>query len=254
MKTTRSTVGMALAAVIALACSKEDDTGNGDDGGGSPDQAGQACEVAEDCYPDVDHAELAGEVRCLERVRDGYCTHLCEGDEDCCAVEGECKTDLPQVCSPFESANEMMCFLSCEPSDVQAANADDEQAYCQEYASPDFMCRSSGGGSDNRKICVPGDCGVGADCTDAQDCGAGLECLDELSGGYCGTAGCEADADCPQDSACVSRGDTTYCLRLCTVDTDCTFCRHPDVAATCSDEIDLVDPGATGPVCVPPGW
>jgi hypothetical protein len=246
---------MALAtAALVYACSKDDDTDDGDDGGGSPDQAGQACEAAEDCYPDVDHAELAGEVRCLDRVRDGYCTHLCGGDEDCCAVEGECKTDLPQVCSPFESTGDMMCFLSCEPSDVQGAGMDDEQAFCQEHASHEFICRSSGGGSGNRKVCVPGDCGVGADCTDAQHCAAGLECLGDFDGGYCGTTGCQADGDCPQDSACVSRGDTNYCLKLCATAPDCTFCRHHDVAATCSDGVEFVDAGATGPVCVPPGW
>jgi hypothetical protein len=99
-----------LAALLigcagALAC--------GDDDGDSPGSAGAACELPDDCYADVDHAEIAGEVQCLDRVPGGYCTHTCTTDEDCCAVEGECD-GRPQVCAPFESTGTMMCFLSCE--------------------------------------------------------------------------------------------------------------------------------------------
>ena len=74
--------------------------------------------IAADCYPHVDHAELAGAVECLDCVRAGYCTHLCETDDDCCAVEGECETDLKQVCAPFESTGRRMCLLSCEGADL----------------------------------------------------------------------------------------------------------------------------------------
>jgi hypothetical protein len=94
-----------MAFGFAGACS-DDDEGGGGGGPGpteSPEQAGKPCETVDDCFPGVDHALLAGEVQCLDRVRDGYCTHLCETDEDCCAVEGECDTNLRQVCSPFES-------------------------------------------------------------------------------------------------------------------------------------------------------
>jgi hypothetical protein len=41
----------------------------------------------------------------------------------------------------------MMCFLSCE--DV----GDDDNGYCHEHASAAFNCRSTGGGSANRKVC-----------------------------------------------------------------------------------------------------
>jgi hypothetical protein len=54
-----------------------------------PDDTGAACTVADDGYPDVAEGELQGEPVCIDRVRDGYCTHTCESDDDCCAAEGE---------------------------------------------------------------------------------------------------------------------------------------------------------------------
>jgi hypothetical protein len=137
--------GFLLAAGIGFAC-------GGDGDGGSADMAGDVCEVIDDCYPDVDHADLHGDVQCLDRVESGYCTHLCQSDADCCAADGECETDLPQVCGPFESTGLMMCFLSCEAEDVGDGDPD---AYCHEHAHEDFICRSTGGGSANRKVCVP---------------------------------------------------------------------------------------------------
>jgi len=110
------------------------------------------CAVPEDCYPEVDPAAIQGEIDCITRVDDGYCTHTCTSDTDCCAVEGECQTGIPQVCSPFESLPDMRCFLSCEPDVIGDW---DETEYCANYAHPAFLCRSSGGGSSNRKICVP---------------------------------------------------------------------------------------------------
>jgi hypothetical protein len=94
---------------------------------------------------------------CLDRVEGGYCTHECEADDDCCAVEGECDEDFSQVCGPFENTGLMLCFLSCEEEDIDAAGADDGDAFCAEHAGPDFICRSTGGGSANRRVCVPGD-------------------------------------------------------------------------------------------------
>jgi hypothetical protein len=46
----------------------------------------------------------------------------------------------------------MMCFLSCEASALGGA---DETTYCQDFAGAAFSCRSTGGGSANRKICSP---------------------------------------------------------------------------------------------------
>ena len=76
----------------------------------------------------------------------------CEVDDDCCAVEGECDDDRPQVCAPFESTGVRRCFLSCE---AQVVGDRDENDYCAEFAHRDFGCRSTGGGSANRKVCVP---------------------------------------------------------------------------------------------------
>jgi hypothetical protein len=134
----------ALAIPVGMACHDENDDS-------SPDQVAEACEVIDDCYDGIDHADLHGEVVCLDRVEGGHCTHLCESDADCCAVEGECETDLAQVCAPFESSGMMMCFLSCEDDVIEG----EEETFCQDHAHPDFACRSSGGGSANRKVCVP---------------------------------------------------------------------------------------------------
>jgi hypothetical protein len=139
-------LAFALALVASWAC------GDGDGDESSPDQAGDACHEPADCYEEVDHADLRGEVQCLDRVPDGYCTHLCETDDDCCAVDGECETGLHQVCAPFESTGMRMCFLACEDADVEDADADD---YCHEHVGDAFGCRSTGGGSENRKVCTP---------------------------------------------------------------------------------------------------
>lgn len=121
--------------------------------GGTADQAGQPCTQASECYPGIDPAKLkGGAVQCLDRVPGGYCTHLCTKDADCCAVSGECPGGHPEVCAPFESTGMMMCFLSCEASNLGGL---DETSYCQQYAGDAFGCRSTGGGKDNRKICSP---------------------------------------------------------------------------------------------------
>ena len=116
------------------------------------EETGRPCEVPDDCFPEVDPEDLSGPIECLDRVPDGYCTHHCETDEDCCAAPDECEFDLPQVCAPFESTGLMLCFLSCEDADIGDWNDAD---YCREYGHPAFNCRSTGGGSDNRKVCVP---------------------------------------------------------------------------------------------------
>src|SRR5262249_3686677 len=100
---------------------------------------------------------LRGAVQCLDRVTNGYCTHLCQSDSDCCAVPGECRTGFRQVCAPFESTGQMMCFLSCEDADIASSDAGTSAStlYCHNFANAAFGCRSTGGGKANRKVCVP---------------------------------------------------------------------------------------------------
>src|SRR5947209_5988977 len=111
---------LAIVLLVSSGCSGTNDTGGpgdaagGDTGSRGGEQTGQACKVATDCYPGLEAGALKGEVQCLDRVANGYCTHLCQTDADCCAVSGECKTGFKQVCGPFESTGQMMCFLSCE--------------------------------------------------------------------------------------------------------------------------------------------
>src|SRR5436190_8266356 len=114
----------------------------GDDDGG--ENTGATCQVADDCFTDIAREDIAGEIECLDRVPGGYCTHLCETDDDCCAADGECLTGFKQVCAPFESADDKRCFLSCEAEDVGDA---DETVYCQDNANEAFGCRSTGGGT-----------------------------------------------------------------------------------------------------------
>jgi hypothetical protein len=239
------------ALSLAGGCGDDDDDEKKNEGvGGSPEQVGKPCEAPADCFPNVKHEDLKGKVECLDRVRGGYCTHQCATDGDCCAIEGECDTDLEQVCAPFESTGLRMCFLSCDSAHVPSGTSDQE--YCQREASPDFICRSSGGG-DPRKICVPGACGVGAGCADGTDCAAGLECVTEFRGGYCTKRNCSVNADCPKDSLCVSHSNgKNYCYPICTAEFNCSFCRHPDFVASCRDDVDFAVAGTTGKVCVPP--
>lgn len=243
-------LSIGLSGLIA-ACASASDGDGGGGGNRSPELTGSACEVADDCFPGVAEGELQGDPLCLDRVRDGYCTHTCDTDDDCCAADGECRTSLPQVCSPFESTNMKMCFLSCEPEDIPGDAGNDDQAFCQRYSGPDFICRSSGGGNQNRKICVPGTCGVGADCADDNDCN-GLTCFTTFAGGYCGQRDCTTNDDCPGDSSCVTDDDgENYCFKNCRSASDCSYCRHDSYYATCSQEVDFAEAGTTGSVCVP---
>ena len=98
---------------------------------------------------------MGGPTVCLDRVPGGYCTHICQTDSDCCAVPGECKTAFPQVCSPFESAGDKYCILSCEDAVIGDAGFADPNSFCVTGALAGFACRSSGGGVMNRKVCVP---------------------------------------------------------------------------------------------------
>jgi hypothetical protein len=114
---------------------------------------------------------IAGEITCLTKVPDGYCTHTCTQDTECCRAPGECRTGVAQVCSPLSNQAAQYCFLSCEDADIQraiAANGDAgyydggatdaggvADAYCKSFAGLATSCRSSGGGDKNRKVCLP---------------------------------------------------------------------------------------------------
>ncbi len=122
------------------------------------EQTGQSCSQASQCYGWVDADAVHGQVTCLTKLQNGYCTHTCQSDADCCAVPGECLTGFGQVCASFESTAQKYCFLSCDSSVVASApdaGTTDPNTYCQRWASATFTCRSTGGGSANRKFCGP---------------------------------------------------------------------------------------------------
>jgi hypothetical protein len=145
----RALLFVAAACLLGSAC------GSSSNGPSTPTNTGQSCGVPADCYSGLDSGSVRGEVECLTRVPNGYCTHLCTADTDCCAVPGECPEALNEVCAPFESTGLLECFLTCEDSAVTASGFTDSTAFCQRYANAAFICRSTGGGSKNRKVCVP---------------------------------------------------------------------------------------------------
>jgi hypothetical protein len=122
------------------------------------EQTGSSCTTAAQCYTSLDAQSLKGAPACLDKVTDGYCTHECTTDDDCCAVPGECRTTFKQVCSSFENAGKKYCFLSCEEADIADAGVDaggSGDNYCHGQLSTEFGCRSTGGGAQNRKVCLP---------------------------------------------------------------------------------------------------
>jgi hypothetical protein len=155
MMRTLSIVVTGLAAAVAAACSGS----SGSTGGSPPPATGQACSAATQCYTQLDAAAVHGTVTCLTQgLPSGYCTHTCASDSDCCAIPGECPTGIKEVCAPFESTGQSYCFVACDPSDITAtpdAGTTDPNAYCQQWAGSAFTCRSTGGGSANRKFCGP---------------------------------------------------------------------------------------------------
>lgn len=271
MKSARPLFAVLICVpLLSASCGKSEDgdaAGNSGSGGAAtikPGETGSVCKVASDCFSDLQGGSngLQGEALCLDRVLGGYCTHTCQADDECCAAAGECTGNHAEVCSPFESTGMKMCFLTCEAADLAATGAAgaagaaavaDEQEYCQRFANSSFICRSSGGGKENRKVCVPGDCGTGAACAGDADCSGGLTCLSSFKGGYCGKRDCAVNADCGADGACVKAADgKNYCFRTCQAASDCSFCRSDGSYATCSDQVAFVETGTTGSVCVPP--
>jgi hypothetical protein len=126
--------------------------------GCSSTQVGTKCASPADCYVGIDAGALSGPVECIDKAADGYCTHECATDADCCAVAGECASGFKLVCAPFESTGKRYCFLSCEDADIAVApngGTTDPTAYCAKFSNQSFTCRSTGGGSANRKVCFP---------------------------------------------------------------------------------------------------
>lgn len=149
MTLVRRLPALLLCAGLALvAC--------GGGGSGARTNTGESCTAASQCFSTVAPGELVGDAVCLDAVPGGYCTHGCTQDTDCCAANGECPLALAEVCAPFESTGQMDCFLSCEDADVSKSGYTDSNAYCANFASAAFICRSTGGGAKNRKVCVPG--------------------------------------------------------------------------------------------------
>jgi hypothetical protein len=142
-----SASAVAVAVVLGGGCSS-----NGNSGGAAT-QTGSACTTAATCYAPLDAAALHGQVTCLTQVTNGYCTHTCQTDADCCAVPGECAGGIQQVCAPFESTPQTYCFVSCDASAIPGdAGTTDPNTFCQRF-NASFTCRSTGGGSANRKFC-----------------------------------------------------------------------------------------------------
>lgn len=143
--------------------------GLGTGGERNPDVVGGSCDVASECFPTVDHSTLSGAVTCLTEVEGGYCTHECETDADCCGNDAgvDCRTTLRQVCAPFQARGTKYCFVACEdddltaPPDAGTTLADgapldlNATEFCQREAHSDFICRSTGGGAENRRACLP---------------------------------------------------------------------------------------------------
>ncbi len=99
----------------------------------------RSCEAPSDCVDQPEGAEAA----CLDKGGLGFCTWECTTDEDCA---GETDPDWPMVCASFESNAGSFCFPACQEEETETAS-------CPGALS----CRSTGGGSDNRRVCFPSD-------------------------------------------------------------------------------------------------
>jgi hypothetical protein len=142
LRAARATFGCLFAFALVVACG----------GGANETGTGSTCATASDCYPNI--TGIRGTVSCLTQVPNGYCTHSCSSDGDCCHAQGECSNAQahPEVCAPLENNSATNCFLSCEDSLLGGMSGDD---YCHQFANQNFGCRSTGGGHNNRKVCLP---------------------------------------------------------------------------------------------------
>jgi hypothetical protein len=146
-----------LVALVVGACSGSSNANIGSSSGGGA-QTGQSCAAASSCYPGLDAGALIGQVACLTQLTNGYCTHTCTSDADCCRVSGECPLSFKEVCASFESSGQMYCFLSCASGDIASdpdAGTADANTFCTRWAGANATCRSTGGGKNNQKFCGP---------------------------------------------------------------------------------------------------
>ena len=95
--------------------------------------------------------------------------------------------------------------------------------------------------------------GIGATCVFGDKCSDGQMCLVQFKGGYCGLVGCNANAACPENSACVTHSDgKAYCFRTCFDKVDCNANRPADLEANCSSSVVFISGKKEGKVCLPP--
>lgn len=119
---------MLIVLIVLFGCNKDDVNY-------------EACDVVEDC---ADWIPEGATGVCLEKSGGGFCSWECAADDDCAAPEDD-EHPYAYVCSSFESDPALYCFPSCEDE------GDTDGEVCPEG----FTCRSTGGGSDNRRICFP---------------------------------------------------------------------------------------------------
>jgi hypothetical protein len=106
------------------------------------------------------------------------------------------------------------------------------------------------GSSDANTLLIGGECADNAAC-DNED----LTCISAFAGGYCGSEGCTADADCAEGSVCVTHEATNYCFLVCVDKADCNTNRTVENEANCvgAGTLTRVDPAAgEDKACVPP--
>ena len=192
--------------------------GEGGAAGGAADggeAGGGAGKIADPCLTD---GECADGGICYDALPGGYC-----------AIEPAAGASCPEGATKFDFDDGPACLKSCE------GDGD-----CRDH--PCHFC-------DEDKTCwgapFPDDgVGIGAACATADDCmpagseagsaaDANVECLTEWDGVTFPGGSCVVDAFvrcCPEgtDEASIS-GETLYCMKTCTADTDC---RGPEY--TCS--------------------
>jgi hypothetical protein len=118
-------------------------------------------------------------------------------------------------------------------------------------------CGGSGGGDHGGRTIadlygVGASCATSADCLQPEDQSFEQECLTAFTGGYCGLMDCGSNADCPHGSACARYEGATYCFRQCVDKAECNANRPASVQSNCSSNIDFVESGTRGKLCVPP--
>jgi hypothetical protein len=118
-------------------------------GGGDPTYA--PCDTPDDCaVPEEAEAE------CLDKAGEGFCTWSCSSDADC-AFDDDPDPDWTRVCASFESEPGSHCFPSCREGDEGDESDESDESDGDGSCPEGFSCRSTGGGSDNRKVCFPED-------------------------------------------------------------------------------------------------